>query len=113
MNPVFLLSIILGPVYILIGFILRKFPPSSPNLWYGYRTAKAFKNEENWKFAQQYSGRQLMIWGAVYMALSPIGLFISINPIADLVAALCLLIIFSLLPVIYTERALSHFETKP
>ncbi|PNZ69517.1 SdpI family protein [Staphylococcus croceilyticus] len=43
------LCIIMG----IFGYIFKHSPPKEKNLLYGYRTKKAFKNDENWRKAQK------------------------------------------------------------
>lgn len=45
------------------GAILRFFPPKKINSFYGYRTPRSMKNQENWDFAQKYAGQLMLSWG--------------------------------------------------
>lgn len=65
-NPLFLLALVFGPIFILAGAVLVIFPPKKINYLYGYRTRTSMKNEVNWIFAQKYSGKIMMLLGLAY-----------------------------------------------
>lgn len=69
-NPLFLFGILIGPIFILTGYILYQFPPKKINFLYGYRTSKSMKNQGQWDFAQKYSARIMMLLGLIYMIFS-------------------------------------------
>ncbi|MCL2343487.1 MAG: SdpI family protein [Firmicutes bacterium] len=47
-------------------------PPKKPNFVYGYRTTMSRKNKDTWIFANQYSGRLLIIFGVIALIVSAI-----------------------------------------
>ena len=67
-NPFFVILSITSIVIILVGLILIKFPPKEINFLYGYRSARARKNQENWNFAQEHSAPQ-MVYAGIPMAI--------------------------------------------
>ena len=54
-NPLFLIPVMTGVIFIVAGWIMMKFPPKDINSLYGYRTKNSMKNKERWAFAQKYS----------------------------------------------------------
>ncbi|AJH00417.1 SdpI/YhfL protein family [Clostridium beijerinckii] len=56
----------LGPsiVFLVVGIILKLWPPKEVNSFYGYRTSFSKKNNDVWKEANSYSGT-MMIAGAI------------------------------------------------
>jgi uncharacterized membrane protein len=56
----------MGFIFLIASLIMVAFPPNKPNAFYGYRTTRAMKNQENWEFAQKYSTR-IMFFVAVLM----------------------------------------------
>jgi len=109
-NPFFLLSLISGLVCILAGWMMIKFPPKWPNYLYGYRTARAMKNEENWVFAQKFSAKEMMKLGVVFLLIAVASPLIPTNSTLIMVVVLVILIGMCLYPIITTERALKKFE---
>ena len=53
-NRVGIVSFLTGIILIIYGLIMMKFPPKEINLFFGYRTERARKNQEVWDFAQKY-----------------------------------------------------------
>lgn len=43
-NPLFLIPITSGPLFMIAGLVLLKFPPKKINSLYGYRTNSSMKN---------------------------------------------------------------------
>ena len=48
---------ILPLLAILTGYLMFKYPPKIINYFIGYRTFRFMKNENVWKFANQYCGK--------------------------------------------------------
>mgnify|MGYP001942326949 CR=1 FL=1 len=106
LNPLFLIPIICGPIFILAGWIMLKFPPKKINGIYGYRTSSSMKSDEHWDFAQKYGAFQLIRWGAIMILSSSLGIFLNLPDMYSLLIALGLLVILSIFPIVLTERAL-------
>ena len=83
-NPLFLLSIITGPVFITTGYVILKFPPKK-NSFYGYRTANSMKSQERWGFAQKYSAKEFIKYGVLFTLFAIPGLFSAFNELVSLV----------------------------
>jgi uncharacterized membrane protein len=107
-NVLFLMPLITGPVFFIAGFLLRRYPPRHINWLLGYRTHRAMRSQAHWDFAQRYAGRELMIWGAVYMATSLLGAFFFPHEGAGVLISILLLLIFSIIPIVRTESRLKQ-----
>ena len=59
-----------GLAYIIMGFIMLRFPPKKINYFYGYRTPSSMKNQKNWDFAQTYSAKEFAIAGLFLVLLN-------------------------------------------
>jgi uncharacterized membrane protein len=105
-NLLFLLPAMSGPVYILVGILMWRYPPKKINSWYGYRTSRSMKSKEAWSFAQKYAAREMIRWGILLTLLAPPGLFITLGMAADLALGLILSTLFLALPIINTEKEL-------
>lgn len=55
---------------LIISFIYFKYPPKKINYFYGYRTKRSMKNNENWSFANNYAAK-LLINFSVYSFFIP------------------------------------------
>lgn len=109
-NPLFLIGILVGPVFLLAGYILLRWPPKNINSLYGYRTPRSMKNQTNWDYAQRYSARLLMLAGLFFLLIAPIGLFLGGNDMLFLVIALGLLSCVCVLLLVVTEKSLKQRE---
>ncbi len=110
-NPLFLIPVICGPIFILAGILLIKFPPKDINGLYGYRTNSSMQSKERWDFAQKFGANQLLKWGAIMTLSSGLGLLIKLPEMIALIIALGLLVLLSIFPIILTEKAIkTKFE---
>lgn len=105
-EPFFLVTILTGLIFVLMGLIQLKFPPRKINSLYGYRTSASMKNQERWDFAQRYSAREMMRLGGVLCALSVLGLFGMLNETWGVISGLAALILVVVLLLVRTERAI-------
>ncbi len=101
----FIIQAITGFVLIIAGWIQKKYPPGKMNLLYGYRTGSAFKSKEIWDFAQKYSSKVILRCGGILILISPVYLIVEQNVLLKIVIAVAVSIIFTILPVYFTERA--------
>ena len=53
-NPWTIVLVLTGLLFALSGFILKKYPPKSINWFYGYRTRRAMKGQDQWDFARDW-----------------------------------------------------------
>ena len=60
-----MISLIVTIVFIIFGFILMKYPPTSINNMFGYRTPFSMKNQDTWDESQKYSGFTMIILGVI------------------------------------------------
>ncbi|MEQ9231425.1 MAG: SdpI family protein [Cyclobacteriaceae bacterium] len=87
-DPLFITSGITGASLVLIGLIVRRFPPKEMNDLYGYRTKRSKASQEAWDFAQEYSN-DLLIWIGIYnILIGSIGLFISVPEFGGMVLSM-------------------------
>lgn len=73
-NPIFIILITTGLVFMLAGFLMYKFPPKKINGLYGYRTPSSMKSQERWDFAQKYSAKSMIKLGGFLSLCSFFGL---------------------------------------
>lgn len=108
-NPLFILPLLVGSVFVIAGFILLIFPPKKINWLYGYRTKSSMKNIERWNFAQKYSAKVMIVCGVIYAAFAIIfNSFLEISSKTGLIVALCTLIILVFTIFFMTERKLKN-----
>jgi uncharacterized membrane protein len=87
-NQLFLIPIITGPIFVIAGIIMLKFPPKKINSLYGYRTFSSMKSQERWNFSQKYSAQELIKLGFILTLSSLIGLVFDLNENLGIVVGL-------------------------
>lgn len=92
-EQILLVPLLTGPVIIIAGLLLYKFPPKKINHWYGYRSGTSMKNQAQWDFAQTYAAKEMMKLGVVLMIASLLGFIIDISKSASAFTGLFILII--------------------
>jgi len=108
LHPIFLIPFITGPIFIIAGFVIMKYPPKKINWWYGYRTTNSMLSQERWDFAQLYAGRELIKSGGLLLLLSIPGWFLKFesNEFTGLAVGLGTSLVFTLIAILKTEKAL-------
>lgn len=64
------ISLIVPLVMVVFGLIAMRGGPRKVNIWYGYRTPMASKNQDTWVFAHKYVGRLMLPMGIVLILVS-------------------------------------------
>jgi len=109
-GPFLLLDALTGIIFILVGFILTKYPPKEINSLYGYRTSKSMKSQEAWDFAQIYSSK-LMVKSGVFLSI--VGLlgafFLKVSFILETILSSIAFILGVCSLFYYTESELDKF----
>lgn len=54
-----------GVLFIIVGALMKAFPPKNRNWFYGYRTTTSMKSQEAWDLAQAFGARESMRLGAI------------------------------------------------
>lgn len=62
-------TLIFYGLFFISGLILKYIPPKMNN-WYGFRTRKALKNEDNWYFAQTEASTLILTFTPIVFILS-------------------------------------------
>ncbi|PNW28686.1 SdpI family protein [Formosa algae] len=107
-NLLFTHTISAGLLLLLVGLILYKFPPKKINIIYGYKTVRSMKSKARWDFAQIYSAKQLIKWGAVLACLSFVGLIYHPNKNTAQLVSAALILAVVILAIYNVERALER-----
>ena len=105
-NPWTIILGLTGFLSVLTGYILRKYPPKSINWFYGYRTRRAMKGQDQWDFAQKLAGREMIRSGLLLAVLGLAGAWLPFTDEVAVVVALVPVILFAFLPVVRVEAAL-------
>lgn len=105
-NPMFLVFLIVGPLFSLMGFILLKFPPKKINRVYGYRTKNSMQSQEKWDYAQVYSAKEMIKTGGIVTGLSLSGFLLKMNETGNMIVIILTMTVISFVLVYRTEKAL-------
>ena len=108
MNPIFITLITTCPFFIIIGWVMLKFPPKSSNMTYGYRTKQSRSSVDKWNFSQPYSAIQFIKSGLIGCCLSMVALFFKISEGPGVAIGLGLVFILTAYPIYKTEKALKQ-----
>ncbi len=68
-------SLLVGLLFLFMGFMIRKYPPRNMKTWYGYRTFLSTINEQTWHEANQYAA---YVSRCMAYALIPFGLLMAL-----------------------------------
>ncbi len=106
-NPMILIPLLVGLIFIIMGFITLKFPPKKINHLYGYRTKSSMKSQERWDFAQRYSAKEMIKWGSLYLLTAILG-FLPLfqGVLISTIVAMSTLILLVVLLFNRTEKAI-------
>lgn len=101
----------IDPVLMIIlgKYFIKRAPKEINSLW-GYRTSMSMKNQDTWQFAHNYFGK-LWVKTGLFLLLSPLLMLIVINKDIKAIsyfglAILFLQVIFMIITIILTEKAL-------
>lgn len=106
MEKLLIVPLLAGTFFMILGFILYKFPPKKINGFYGYRTKTSMNNQEIWDFSQNYSANEMMKFGALLTASSSIGLILNFEEITLLFMGVGLMISLLVIMIIRIEMAI-------
>lgn len=105
-NSLFYVSITTGLIFVVIGWLLIKFPPKAINKIYGYRTPRSMRSQNAWDFAQRYSSLVMVKCGWLLVVVACIAVFFKPIEKIEPFAGLFLVTICSAVIIIKTERKL-------
>ncbi|WP_339634043.1 SdpI family protein [Bizionia echini] len=105
-NPLFVIPISTGIVFVVVGFIMLKFPPKKINSLYGYRTASSMKNQERWDFAQLYSAKEMIKLGIVLEVSGLLGFILHLNDKTATLIGISYMIVLVIVLLIRVEYAI-------
>lgn len=64
------ISVFISFLFFIAGLIQYLLPPKTINHFYGYRSPRSMKNQENWNFAQPMNAKALMYTSIIYLTMS-------------------------------------------
>lgn len=108
LQPFFLNLALCGPIFLLVGYFVKRKPPKEINHLYGYRTANSMISQERWDFAQTYSARQMIKIGLYMCLLSIPALFLNLQIWVSLALSVVSIIFFAWLIFYNTEKAINQ-----
>lgn len=103
-----IIPLLVGPIILIGGFILLKFPPKEINDLYGYRTPASLKNQERWDFAQNLAAKEMIKLGILLTCTSCVGLIFKFNEIWAVLIGLSFMLSAFVLLFIRVERAITR-----
>ncbi|GGW66354.1 SdpI/YhfL family protein [Winogradskyella epiphytica] len=112
-HPLLIIPFSVGLIFIVVGFIMYKFPPKEINGLYGYRTSASMKNQERWDFAQVYSSKEMMKMGGLQCLVGLIAFVYQPSEKTGTLIGLGIMILVTILLFIKVEKKIkSKFSKK-
>jgi uncharacterized membrane protein len=108
LKQLLLLPSLTGPIFIVVGMIMKRFPPRKINPLYGYRTGSSMKSQDRWDFAQTYSSNEMIKSGCLLLLTSLLGLAVDLNEVSEIALGLGLMILMIVLLIVRTEKAIQR-----
>lgn len=69
MNGYAIILLSTGLIYLVCGYIFKKYPPKKMNGTYGYRSGKAMNSQKAWDLTQPYFAKILLWQGVIMVAI--------------------------------------------
>ncbi|MEP1033364.1 SdpI family protein [Ekhidna sp.] len=108
MNTTLILSnLAIGPLLLILAFIIKTYPPKNINWAYGYRTTRSKKTQETWDAANKYAN-ELMVWVAILTTMAQTILYFLFSPTTALLIACAVISILLILMIIMVEKYLKE-----
>ena len=113
---------LIGLIFMIMGYIQKRFPPKHINGLYGYRMPSAMKNQQTWDEANSFSARYMIKLGLIMIAVGIVLVacleMISIKEDAHMGLLAALLVVSSMtmavLLIVGTEKHMNKvFDNKP
>ncbi|QXP78087.1 MULTISPECIES: SdpI family protein [Winogradskyella] len=111
-NPLFLIPFSSGVIFIIVGFIMLKFPPKAINSIYGYRTNASMKNQERWDFAQIYSSKKMIKIGTLLSIIALTGWIYQPSENIATILGFCILLFAIIFLISMVEKKLKSKFSK-
>lgn len=99
-----------GPIFLILGLILSRFPPRKINPLFGYRTVRSMRNQASWDLAQVVSSREMVKAGIVQSLCGLSGLIGSCNGNGFVLLGVGILLLTVVAMFIRVERKLKVFQ---
>ena len=107
-NPIFMIPVLTGLIFTIVGVIMWNFPPKKINRLYGYRTKNSMKSQETWDFAQKFSASQMIKLGLLLAMTGMIGFVINTNERTGMIIGFCLMFLMIIILLIRVELAIKN-----
>jgi uncharacterized membrane protein len=109
MNPLSIITLGAGFVYLLAGLVLKFFPPKEINGLYGYRTGTSMQNPETWKMANLFEAKLLMFLGAGLIGVGFLAFWLPFSAFTGMLAGILVIIVGVALVIYFTEQHLKKY----
>ncbi|GAB2496190.1 SdpI family protein [Algoriphagus taiwanensis] len=112
-SSLFWIPLTTGLIFLLVGGMMKNYPPEEINGLYGFRTRRSMQSQEAWNFAQTKGADQMILAGKIGLLLRLLGLFIPSTGKWDLFLGLIWVFAASGGMIYSVERALIQKFEKP
>ncbi|MXV50701.1 hypothetical protein GS399_06920 [Pedobacter sp. HMF7647] len=102
-----MITLLVGMIFIATGILLKSFPPKKINSLYGYRTFRSMKNQATWDFANRYSAKLLIVFGAILCLIGLISSQVFKSSGFGIIIGFALVILAAVSLIVITEKRLN------
>ncbi len=107
-NPLILIPISAGVIFLVAGLLMHQFPPKKINALYGYRTNSSMKNQQRWDFAQKFSSIEMLKLSIGLICSGFLGFLINTNDMLGMFLGLSFIIFMVVILFFRVEKAIKN-----
>jgi len=107
-SDLFIILISTGPILIIAGYLMLKFPPRSMNSLIGYRTKQSRSSLDKWNFSQTFSAVQIIKSGIIGSSISVGVMLTGIEEYKTAIVGFVIVLFLVGYPVYKTEKAIKR-----
>ncbi|REJ83759.1 MAG: hypothetical protein DWQ44_00495 [Bacteroidetes bacterium] len=99
---------LVGLIFLLAGLIMRKSPPPKVNYIYGYRTRRSMRDQQSWEEGNRVSAILMIRYGMCMIVFGLVATIVPLTEISSIIAALFIVLVFTFMVFVKTERHLKR-----
>jgi uncharacterized membrane protein len=108
MKSLLVVNLMMGPLLLAVGVIMKIFPPRNINGFYGYRTPRSMRSLEAWREANAFCANAMIVL-AVCISCFQLVTYILLDHERSLLWSAGSLVVGLIVVIVITER---HLKTK-
>ncbi len=106
------ITLLAGVIFIVVGMIMKVYPPKKINWFYGYRTNTSRRSQETWDEGNSYSAKTMVVAGIVLAIIGFVFLLIPGITGTDIIIGVAFVLLSALAMIVLTEVHLNKLFDK-